>query len=374
MNCAESRELHSALLDGELTPEERTQVEAHLAGCPECSGELERLARMLGVLHALPRDRAPMAFVDRVLASVRPVPWYARLGRGLREASRVRLPLQAAAVVIVALGAVYVFQHSPELQQAARNESPPPASAPAPGPVPPAPSAPIASAPPASSRAQAPAPAATTPARPAELEEARTADVPKAQPPAKAKEEDAAASRDATAKSAPAATANANAMKDGASSVAAPAPAVPPQPEPTREKKAQLERREQSAAPRQDAQPAPAQPAAPADQRQRLGAAAPARAFVAPDVSGRLVVSDRAAAEAALAELRNRLGVAEAFRRDGGDGRVVMELVVPREAYGDLSRGLEGIGRWMTDREPPAPPPAAQSTPSPIRLQITLEP
>jgi hypothetical protein len=351
MNCTENRELHSALLDGELTPEERAQVETHLAGCPECSGEFERLARMLGVLHALPPDRAPIAFVDRVLASVRPVPWYARLGRGLREASRVRLPLQAAAVVIVALGALYVFQHSPELRQAARNEAPP-----------------------VSSRAQAPAPAATTPARPAELEGARTADVPKAQPRAEAKEEDTAVSRDATAKSAPAATPNANAMKDGPPPVAASAPAAPPQPEPTREKKAQLERREQSAASRQDAQPAPAQPAAPADQRQRLGAAAPARAFVAPDVSGRLVVSDRAAAEAALADLRNRLGVAEAFRRDGGDGRVVMELVVPREAYGDLSRGLEGIGRWMPDREPPAPPPTAQSTPSPIRLQITLEP
>jgi len=42
----------------------------------------------------------------------------------------VKLPLEAAAVMLVALGAVYVFQNTPELQQAARQE--PPVSAPVP--------------------------------------------------------------------------------------------------------------------------------------------------------------------------------------------------------------------------------------------------
>jgi anti-sigma factor RsiW len=72
MTCAENREQHSALLDGELPAVARARVEAHLAGCAECSAELARLTRMLGMLHTLPAERAPVGFVDRVLAAARP--------------------------------------------------------------------------------------------------------------------------------------------------------------------------------------------------------------------------------------------------------------------------------------------------------------
>ena len=122
MSCAENRLRHSALLDGELAPTERAQVEAHLATCAECTAELAALARTLGMLHALPAVRAPLGFVDRVLESTRPMPWHRRLGRRLFQPLRVKLPLEAAAVMLVAFGAVYVFQNTPELQQAARQE------------------------------------------------------------------------------------------------------------------------------------------------------------------------------------------------------------------------------------------------------------
>jgi hypothetical protein len=130
MSCADNRLLHSALLDGELAPDERAQVEAHLASCPECTAELAALARTLGMLHGLPAARAPLGFVDRVLEAARPMPWHRRWGRRLFQPRHVKLPLEAAAVVLVALGAVYVFQNTPELQQTARQE--PPASAPVP--------------------------------------------------------------------------------------------------------------------------------------------------------------------------------------------------------------------------------------------------
>jgi hypothetical protein len=126
MSCADNRLLHSALLDGELAPAERAQVEAHLATCVECTAELAALARTLGMLHALPAVRAPLGFVDRVLEATRPMPWHRRLGRRLFQPLRVKLPLEAAAVMLVALGAVYVFQNTPELQQAARQEQPAP--------------------------------------------------------------------------------------------------------------------------------------------------------------------------------------------------------------------------------------------------------
>jgi Putative zinc-finger len=186
MTCAENREQHSALLDGELSPGARAVVEAHLAGCPECSGELARLARMLGMLHALPAERAPLGFVDRVLEVTRPTPWYTRLARRLVLPWRVKLPLEAAALIVVVLGAVYVFQKTPELQQAARHEAPPPAPAAAPEPAAPPPAAP-----------PAPRSEVTPPAKPAERdrEPARPATSPPAPP--------ATPSRDATRAEAP---------------------------------------------------------------------------------------------------------------------------------------------------------------------------
>ncbi len=357
MTCAENREFHSALLDGELGGAERALVEGHLTACPECARELERLASMLGMLHALPAARAPLGFVDRVLEAARPTPWYAHLGRRILQPWRVKLPLEAAALIVVALGAVYVYQKTPELQQAARYEAPapsptsPPSSAP-----PPAARAPAAPAPepPAGSKAverQEPAP----PSGPAPAA-APPADAPRFDSPAPPKLESARKEGDA----APAETgardaSRSNVMKD-ATRPATPAPTAPAEAERAREKKADT--------------PAPA-PQGPAEgQRQRLGEGAPsapvqARVLVAPQASGRLAVDDREGAERALAELRTRLGVAEAFRRDAGDAGVIIEMVVPRQAYADFTRGLAAIGRWTADRDPADPP-------EQIRLQILL--
>jgi hypothetical protein len=324
MTCAENREQHSALLDGELPAPERALVEAHLAGCAECSAELARLARMLGMLHALPAERAPLGFVDRVLAVARPTPWYVRAWRGLTQPWRLKLPLEAGALVIVALGAVYVFQKTPELQQAARYEAPAPSSTPAP-----APAAPLPAQESTRAKPSAPAPAAAPPsstvsrdanrAESSKLESAPTAPAP---PPA----EEAAKPSGAVAP-----LAKESDLKDKAAS--------------TREAESLGEKKKTGGA-------APGAPEA-------------ARAFTPPDASGRLSVGDREAAERALIELRGRLGVTEAFRRDAGDGDVVIEMIVPRGALADFTRGLDGIGRWTWDRDPSTLPPR-------IRLQILL--
>ena len=334
MTCAENRELHSALLDGELRGDERALVEGHLAGCPECARELERLARMLGMLHALPAARAPLGFVDRVLEAARPTPWYTRLGRRVLQPWRVKLPLQAAALVVVALGAVYVYQKTPELQQAARYEAP-------------APTSPTPSAPPPAAREPAPPAPARAPEPPAGSKAAeRQEPAPRADSPELAKRESDTGARDAS---------RSNVMK-GAAPPATPAPAAPAEAERAGEKKADA--------------PEPAPRTQAEGRSSRLGEAAPSaplqsRMLVAPDASGRLAVDDREAAERALAELRARLGVAESFRRDAGEGGVLIEMVVPRQGYADFARGLAAIGRWTADREPAVPP-------EQIRLQILL--
>ena len=73
MTCERTEELLSAYLEGELAPAERAEVDAHLAGCPECAGlaalmresiaaaasfpELEPSPELMAGLYAIPAGR-----------------------------------------------------------------------------------------------------------------------------------------------------------------------------------------------------------------------------------------------------------------------------------------------------------------------------
>jgi anti-sigma factor RsiW len=54
MSCERIQELLSPYLDGELAPAERAEVDAHLAGCPECADLLGRLQAAIGAFAAFP--------------------------------------------------------------------------------------------------------------------------------------------------------------------------------------------------------------------------------------------------------------------------------------------------------------------------------
>ncbi|MGH7266914.1 MAG: hypothetical protein ACREMB_19000, partial [Candidatus Rokuibacteriota bacterium] len=59
----------------------------------------------------------------------------------------------------------------------------------------------------------------------------------------------------------------------------------------------------------------------------------------------------------ALAEALARVGATEVGRRRDGDALVV-EVVVPGGAYGELAASLGRLGRWEVDRAPADPLPA----------------
>lgn len=331
MTCHhDARELLSALLDDALAGEQRLAVQRHVDGCDECRRELERLRQTVGLLHRLPPARAPVGFVDRVLEAARPTPWHERLWRRLLLPLRVRLPLEAAALVLVAGLAVYVFERTPELQQAARQEAPGalpsearraeplPPTAPPTAPVPPAGAKPeSASAPPAPART---APLAKENAR-AQVENRRKAE------PAAPREEKSAAS-------------GALIGRESATRDRADAPTAQP------------------------GSPPAAERAEAARPGQSLAARAPAALRAAPDVAGRLVVADRAEGAEALGALAARLGAVEVSRRLEADEAVV-ELALPREIYPALVEGLAGIGRWTVERAP-------AELPARVRISIRL--
>jgi hypothetical protein len=120
MTCAECRDAFSAYADDALGAEARAAVEHHLAGCSECRREWQRFTATVDLLHAVPSERAPAGFVDRVMAAARPLAWHRRLARAVLVPWTVKLPLEAAAVVMVAGLAVLIFQRSSEMQQFAR--------------------------------------------------------------------------------------------------------------------------------------------------------------------------------------------------------------------------------------------------------------
>lgn len=292
MTCQEIREWFSARVDDALSAAERARLDAHLATCAECGAEWQRFERAVGLLRATASVRAPAGFVDRVLAA-RPRPWYRRLARRLFVPWPVKLPLEAAAIVLVAGLAIMVFQRSPELQQAARPARPPVGV-----------TAPTAPAAPPTTRAPEPLPAPTA------LERERPlADAPaprKADAPSIDARQDATGARDA------AGTAHAprTAAESGTKRAEGPASS---------------ERRE-------------------ADRQGALEMQS------APALRARLAVEDRAAAERAVGELVTRAG-GRVLGRIEEPGALVLALAVPDDRWDDVRRGLAALGTLRLEGE-----------------------
>ncbi|MEK7793537.1 MAG: hypothetical protein AAB353_03365 [Candidatus Hydrogenedentota bacterium] len=68
----EARDDFSALLDGELTPEDREALEGYVAGESGLLRELDALKRVDAAYRGLPRASAPSRFEDRVRGQLRP--------------------------------------------------------------------------------------------------------------------------------------------------------------------------------------------------------------------------------------------------------------------------------------------------------------
>ncbi len=101
MECTEVREEFSALIDGELAPDARAAVEAHIAQCSDCLRELDAIKRIDGSYRGLPPQSAPRGFEEGIRKALAPAAtartrWWPRL-----------VPvLAAAALVLVVLGTV----------------------------------------------------------------------------------------------------------------------------------------------------------------------------------------------------------------------------------------------------------------------------
>ncbi|MGH7391275.1 MAG: zf-HC2 domain-containing protein [Candidatus Rokuibacteriota bacterium] len=375
MTCHDARELFSALLDDALTADARARLDAHLATCGECGRELDRFRRTVALVQGLPPERAPAGFVDRVVAAARPEPWTTRLARRLFVPWTVKLPLEAAALLLVGGLAVLVFRGTEEQQRAARVDELR-ARVEQPAPVPGAggrESESPSPAPDAASRAAEPPPARRDPtsgARDAARDAREQPAVPPAPTQGPAPPHAPEAPKASASPRAPGAPQGAGASGEAADSASAPRRQAPGKREPA--PSVESDRRQKSA----PAQAPAGQAVAPGTQADgtareskpredvvreesagRLGAAA--RSAAVAQVGGTLLVPDARAAAAKIEGLARGLGGAVAGRRDDGEA-LFLEVAVPRERYPDLVRELARLGQWRPHAEPPALPPSVR--------------
>jgi len=124
MECKEVCNRFSSLLEGDLTPSEEERIKEHLVFCQGCQKEWEQFNKMMGWLHAVEEEEVPEGFLSEIekIRKERSREGAPRWSRILRS---VKIPIQAAAMVMIVFLALYLTKMAPfEMLQKKTGERP----------------------------------------------------------------------------------------------------------------------------------------------------------------------------------------------------------------------------------------------------------
>jgi hypothetical protein len=111
MDCKETRRLFDDYLDDRLAPERLKSVEEHLASCRSCCSALHDMKKTVEYLRDIGQEEPPPWLAQKVMAQVRSgVPVKKGIMQRLFYPLRLKLPLEVAATVLIAITALYVFR------------------------------------------------------------------------------------------------------------------------------------------------------------------------------------------------------------------------------------------------------------------------
>ena len=132
MNCQETKERLPALIDNELGPEERAEVEGHLAQCEDCRKEKTRQEKFttsvkISLEGLKPSDRFVRGVIDKLPESAA-AERTEELAAGRR---RMLLSLLAAGIIII-VALVAMWLHAAKLRRENQSGPKPPAEKSAP--------------------------------------------------------------------------------------------------------------------------------------------------------------------------------------------------------------------------------------------------
>ena len=104
MNCEKYQELISCLLDGEISPEEKIELENHIASCPQCRAMYEDFVALSGMMGESMAD-VPDSLHEKIMSGV-------RSAKKVKKPAIIRLRpyMAAAACFVVVIGAVFALR------------------------------------------------------------------------------------------------------------------------------------------------------------------------------------------------------------------------------------------------------------------------
>jgi TolA-binding protein len=117
MTCIEARATFSDLYDGALTGASLAALNHHLEACAACRAEWTSFQRTTQAVTALGGAEPSPGFAARVRQRVGEPPWWRWVIQWLFVPLRVKLPIQAVALVLLAFAGILFYQRSPELRR-----------------------------------------------------------------------------------------------------------------------------------------------------------------------------------------------------------------------------------------------------------------
>ncbi len=126
MNCDRIQEKLSLYLEGGLEPSQESAVIDHLSSCAACLGEAERLKQTIRSVAELREVEPPPGFSEKVMARVRDEARRPGIWERIFFPLWTKIPIQAAALVLVAVFAAYLYEANQPVRDQATQVIPPP--------------------------------------------------------------------------------------------------------------------------------------------------------------------------------------------------------------------------------------------------------
>jgi len=111
MNCHDIQQKLSAYIEGIIPPEERMLIEEHLKSCSTCNESLVDLKRTMSYIHDLEDVEPPAWLREKVMSRIKTETEPKRgFFQKLFYPLHIKLPIEAVAVLFIAVAALYIFK------------------------------------------------------------------------------------------------------------------------------------------------------------------------------------------------------------------------------------------------------------------------
>ncbi len=111
MECHAVQEKLSAYIEGNISSQERMLVDEHLKSCVKCNGSLAELKKTISYIHNLEDIEPPAWMTQKIMAKIKAEAGTEKvIWKKLFYPLHIKLPVEAVAVILIAITTVYIFK------------------------------------------------------------------------------------------------------------------------------------------------------------------------------------------------------------------------------------------------------------------------